>query len=99
MSLNFRGNVQRKEANAQKIPATGGHICPGLKTSKCIYMNPLSVARASTRTYYGVFKLLDLIARITLYAEEILWPWLQCDILKPLFNRCMLMPSLAGLIL
>lgn len=38
---------------------------------------PIEVARASTRSYQGIFRILDLIGRLNSYAEDVLIPWLS----------------------
>jgi hypothetical protein len=45
---------------------------------------PIESLTASTRTYYGIFKLLDLISRVSQYAGDVYWPWLRDDILEPM---------------
>ncbi|KNG84678.1 hypothetical protein ANOM_006987 [Aspergillus nomiae NRRL 13137] len=50
-----------------------------------IYIDgPTEVLSATTRTYYGIFKLIDLVHRVSVYAEEVYWPWLSAKILMPL---------------
>lgn len=41
---------------------------------------PIEVARANTRTYYGTSKLLNLVQRIKVYADEVVWPWVSGNI-------------------
>lgn len=45
---------------------------------------PIESLTASTRTYYGIFKLLDLICRVSQHAENVYWPWLRDKILEPM---------------
>ncbi|KAJ9634223.1 hypothetical protein H2199_009053 [Coniosporium tulheliwenetii] len=47
-------------------------------------IGPINLLVANTRDYYGIFKLIDLIKRVTKHAEAVYWPWLRDDILKPL---------------
>ncbi|KAK4962222.1 hypothetical protein LTR66_012763, partial [Elasticomyces elasticus] len=50
-----------------------------------IYLDgPIESVAASTRSYYGVFKLIDLVHRASLYAEEVYWPWMRDEILSPI---------------
>jgi hypothetical protein len=42
---------------------------------------PIESLSASTRTYYGIFKLIDLVRRLSSYAEEEYWPWMKSEIL------------------
>ncbi|KAL3439937.1 hypothetical protein BJX65DRAFT_315282 [Aspergillus insuetus] len=49
-----------------------------------IYVDgPVESLSASTRTYYGIFKLIDLVRRLSSYAEEVYWPWMKSEILTP----------------
>ncbi|KAL4912581.1 hypothetical protein BDW62DRAFT_214895 [Aspergillus aurantiobrunneus] len=49
-----------------------------------IYVDgPIESLCASTRTYYGIFKLIDLVHKLSLYAQEVYWPWLRSEIFKP----------------
>ena len=43
---------------------------------------PIEGVAANTMTYYGVFKLIDLIGRVSAYAEAVYWPWLCDEILE-----------------
>lgn len=43
---------------------------------------PIESLCASTRTYYGIFKLIDLVHRLSLYSQEVYWPWLRSEIFK-----------------
>ena len=45
---------------------------------------PIETIAVSTRSYYGIFKVLDLVGRAARYAEEVYWPWLHNDVLAPL---------------
>jgi len=45
---------------------------------------PIESLTASTRTYYGIFKILDLICRVSQYAGDVYWPWLRDKILEPM---------------
>ncbi|KAL4741738.1 hypothetical protein BDV11DRAFT_167873 [Aspergillus similis] len=50
-----------------------------------IYIDgPVESLSASTRTYYGIFKLISLIHKLSLYAKEVYWPWMKSDILLPI---------------
>ncbi|KAI9035299.1 uncharacterized protein KD926_003772 [Aspergillus affinis] len=52
-----------------------------------IYIDgPIESVAASTRSYYGIFKLMDLVHRASKYAEEVYWPWMRDEILGPV-NR------------
>lgn len=44
---------------------------------------PIESVAASTRSYYGIFKLINLIHRASMYAEEVYWPWMCDQILSP----------------
>ncbi|KAL2818922.1 hypothetical protein BJX63DRAFT_47949 [Aspergillus granulosus] len=49
-----------------------------------IYVDgPIESLSASTRTYYGIFKLIELIHMLSLYAQEVYWPWMKSDIIRP----------------
>ncbi|KAK5019301.1 hypothetical protein LTR39_000457 [Cryomyces antarcticus] len=43
---------------------------------------PIETLAVSTRSYYGIFKLLDLINRVKEFAERVYWPWLRDEVLK-----------------
>ncbi|KAE8316672.1 hypothetical protein BDV41DRAFT_561966 [Aspergillus transmontanensis] len=45
---------------------------------------PTEILTATTRTFYGIFKLIDLVHRVSAYAEEVYWPWMSSKILTPL---------------
>lgn len=38
---------------------------------------PVEIVESSTKTYQGIFKILDLLKRVRLYAEEEILPWLE----------------------
>ncbi|KAE8153589.1 hypothetical protein BDV25DRAFT_21724 [Aspergillus avenaceus] len=49
-----------------------------------IYVDgPIESLGASTRTYYGIFKLVDLVQRLSEYARDVYWPWMRSEILNP----------------
>ncbi|KAK3064660.1 hypothetical protein LTS18_005166 [Coniosporium uncinatum] len=47
-------------------------------------LGPIDALAANSRSYYGIFKVADLVKRVAVYGQEVYWPWLRDDILKPM---------------
>ncbi|KAL4885946.1 hypothetical protein BJY04DRAFT_119748 [Aspergillus karnatakaensis] len=87
--------LSAKPDNSELLPAIGwtviGHDWKGYIVFRgChegkdrIYVDgPIESLSASTRTYYGIFKLINLFRKLALYAEEVYWPWMKAGILLP----------------
>ncbi|KAJ5249497.1 hypothetical protein N7524_011813 [Penicillium chrysogenum] len=89
-------NLQGKDAEHSSLLPTLGWTVVGhdwhlyiafrgiFEGQERIYIDgPIESVAASTRSYYGIFKLMDLVHRASMYAEEVYWPWMRDEILSP----------------
>ena len=54
------------------------------ETDRIIIISPFETCRCTTNTYYGAFKLLQLMERVKDWAREVYWPWYCEAVIEPL---------------
>ncbi|PLB51607.1 hypothetical protein P170DRAFT_422603 [Aspergillus steynii IBT 23096] len=73
-------DLHGEKSDRSSYQASDGQGC--FEGQDRIYVDgPVESLSASTRTYYGIFKLINLVHKLSLYAEEVYWPWMKSDIL------------------